>query len=376
MSGVLGKYRISIDTTDIPAGDSIASYLVDSAGALLTSTLLGGKQRLDVISPSEFAEDSAHASGDYGQQVLAVRNDTEGSLVGANGDYAPLQVDALGRLRVNADINVNNDFVYAEDSAHVSGDLGSFSLLVRQDTLASSTSADGDYGAFKSNAAGELYVADSAARTSLASILTELQSVTYAEDSGHVSGDPGLFALAVRNDANAVLTSADLDYSPIAVDSAGRLKVIATSTANAEKAEDSASVSGDIGNFVLAVRNDATSSLVSANGDYAAFQLDALGRVKVLNRADTSNLQQIITATDTVAAFPAAPLANRQHLMLQNQGSKSIFIGSATVTSTGATKGVEVPKGGFWEGDIGPNNSIYAICATGETAAVAVWEIA
>lgn len=375
MSGVLGKYRISIDATDIPAGDSIASYLVDSAGALLTSTLIGGKQRLDVISPSEFAEDSAHASGDYGQQVLAVRNDTEGSLVGANGDYAPLQVDALGRLRVNADINVNNDFVYAEDSAHASGDLGAFTLLVRQDTLAASTSADGDYGAFKSNNLGELYVFDTTTHTTLSSILTELQSVTYAEDSGHVSADPGIFALAVRNDTNAVLTSADLDYSAIAVDSAGRLKVVATVTANAEKAEDSASASGDIGNFVLAVRNDATSSLVSANGDYAAFQIDALGRVKTLERADTSNLQQLVSVSTTATLLPASALANRQHVVLQNTGDKSIFIGSATVTATGATQGIEVPRGGFWEGDIGPNNLLYGIVATG-TQNMAVWELA
>jgi hypothetical protein len=46
-----------------------------------------------------------------------------------------------------------------------------------------------------------------------------------AEDSGHVTGATGNFILAVRNDAEIAFTGTDLDYSPIAVDKAGRVKV-------------------------------------------------------------------------------------------------------------------------------------------------------
>lgn len=48
---------------------------------------------------------------------------------------------------------------------------------------------------------------------------------TKAEDAGHVSGDRGAFVLAVRNDLAADLTSADADYSPMAVDVKGRQMV-------------------------------------------------------------------------------------------------------------------------------------------------------
>lgn len=48
----------------------------------------------------QWAEDAPHVSGDRGTMALAVRNDTPGSLVNANGDYAPLQVDSGGLLRV------------------------------------------------------------------------------------------------------------------------------------------------------------------------------------------------------------------------------------------------------------------------------------
>lgn len=47
---------------------------------------------------SEHTEDVAHVTADAGTQILAVRNDTLASLVSDDGDYAPLQVNASGAL--------------------------------------------------------------------------------------------------------------------------------------------------------------------------------------------------------------------------------------------------------------------------------------
>ena len=47
------------------------------------------------------AEDAAHSSGDVGVMPLAVRNDDIAALGGADGDYAPLQVNAAGALYTN-----------------------------------------------------------------------------------------------------------------------------------------------------------------------------------------------------------------------------------------------------------------------------------
>lgn len=46
--------------------------------------------------------------------------------------------------------------------------------------------------------------------------------VAKAEDAGHTSGDTGIMSLAVRNDTQAAFSGTDLDYTPLAVDSAGR----------------------------------------------------------------------------------------------------------------------------------------------------------
>jgi hypothetical protein len=204
-----------------------------------------------LIISGRYLEDSAHTSGDAGIFTLAVRNDAGGSLVDTDGDYAPLQVDSEGRLRVNATVTIDAGAEKNEDDAHVSGDQGNYVLAVRQDARPANanTSADGDYASFFVNNSGELYVKDTDVlaqlvtidavldsikvdtgniATDVADIEAILDSIRYAEDSGHTTGDQGIFALAVRNDNNTVLTDADLDYSAIAVDSAGRLKVIAT----------------------------------------------------------------------------------------------------------------------------------------------------
>lgn len=48
---------------------------------------------------------------------------------------------------------------------------------------------------------------------------------TYAEDAAHTSGDKGLFTLGVRNDTVASFVSANTEYTPIGVDSAGRTMI-------------------------------------------------------------------------------------------------------------------------------------------------------
>jgi hypothetical protein len=105
------------------------------------------------------AEDVAHASGDTGVMLLAVRRDANTSLVDATGDYAPLQVDANGALKVAGSSGTTQ---YTEDAASAGAESLCLMGAVRQDTLASSTSTDGDYATVKVNSVGALYVTGSA----------------------------------------------------------------------------------------------------------------------------------------------------------------------------------------------------------------------
>jgi hypothetical protein len=207
---MLGKDKLVFDTTASPLSenDNIGAYLRSSTGTLITDT--GGSLNVNVTNSVtvtatdldirdlssatdsvtaiqgtspwvigdgggsitvdgtvtadvafDYAEDSAHASGDIGAFVLGIRQDADTSPVSADGDYHPFVFNDTGRLKVEANFDTAFDFVYDEDSAHASGNPGAYVLAVRQDTLASSTSADGDYASFKVNAAGELYTTSS-----------------------------------------------------------------------------------------------------------------------------------------------------------------------------------------------------------------------
>lgn len=195
--GVAGKTKIAVNTGTLADGDSIASYLVDSAGALLTSTLVGSDQSLDVnvtqsvlptgaatettlssllteLQALTFAEDSAHSSGDLGVMSLAVRNDA-GTALAADGDYIPLTTTASGALRVAiADTVVANiEGDYAEDTAHVDADRGLFMLSVRNDNQGTTfTSATGDYAPIATDKKGAVYTKSTLNGSNLQQIVT------------------------------------------------------------------------------------------------------------------------------------------------------------------------------------------------------------
>ena len=95
-------------------------------------------------------EDAAHVSGHAGIMPLAVRNDTHTTaLSGTDGDYTPLATDSTGKLGIRG--------TYAEDAAHVTGDLGLQLLTVRQDTAAALAGTDGDYQPPITDSTGRLW---------------------------------------------------------------------------------------------------------------------------------------------------------------------------------------------------------------------------
>lgn len=332
----LGLYQIAVNTASLAEGATIGSYLVDAAGNLLTSSSIGGKQRLDVNAPSEHIDGSAYAAAsDYLMSMGAVDE---------SGNWQPLNINAAGELAVAATVNFAGD--YAEDSAHVSGDIGLFSLLVRQDSLASSTSADGDYGAFKSNAKGELYVKDTDALAELVLIKGDTASIA-SSSSTSASNSTAIAASVASIDSKSTTIASNTGSS-------------AATLSALSKAEDAAASSGDQGIQALAVRKDAQGSNVSADGDYSSLQTWSEGSLKVVDVANGAILQQQVAVSTTAAQIPAANLANRKTLMVQNTGSSKVWIGSATLTSSGAAAGIELPANSFMELECGPAVVVYA----------------
>lgn len=293
---------------------------------------------LQILDDLVLAEDAAHVSGDKGVMALAVRMDSAASLAGTDGDYIPLTTDSTGALRVTGG---SGGTQYAEDAAHSSGDTGTLALAVRRDTAASGTSADGDYGTLNTDASGRLWVNASGAAVPITdnsgsisvddnggaltvdnggtfavqvdgAALTALQlidNIVFTEDTAASGGESGVPVLAVRRDAASSGVSADGDFANLSVDSTGALRVTGGG-GGTQYQEDAAHSSGDTGTMSLAVRRDANTSLVSADGDYAPLQVDSAGSLKVaiISGAGSGGTSATDDAAFSVASGSGTPI--------------------------------------------------------------------
>jgi hypothetical protein len=298
------------------------------------------------------AEDAVHADGDTGVMALAVRRDANTTLVSATGDYSPLQVDASGNLKVaiisgagsggtaladaaaftrgttsvtpiagvvetsaptltngntgtvslttggavRVDVTSGGIAGVNEDAASAGGEQGVLAMGARQDTLASSTSADGDFAYQKFNSVGALYT-----------------SPSYIGANAILTGN------GVTGTGSARVTIAS-DNTAFTVN----LGTGGTGATSLGKAEDAAAASGDTGVPVFAVRRDAPSSDVSAAGDYATLQVDSTGQLWTRASAQTTGG---FTPVSTVSA------ASTNATSLKASAGT---VGAVTVTSVNA----------------------------------------
>ena len=188
-------------------GTNARGIKTDSSGELQVDVLTMPNITIGTL-PATFAEDAAHVSGDLGIPALAVRNDSNTSLAGTSGDYTPLQMDSNGFLKVTIPVNTVT-FSRLEDNAHASADPGVPALTVRRDSALTSAGTDGDYATLNTDANGLLYVNGSGVTQPISAASLPLPSgaSTSANQStiiGHVDGVEGL------------LTTIDADTGTIA----------------------------------------------------------------------------------------------------------------------------------------------------------------
>lgn len=265
--------------------------------------------------------------------------------------------------------------IYAEDSANASGDLGSHVLLVRQDTLAISTSANGDYGDFKSNDLGELYTHDTSANASLTSIsgnTSTLAGAVKLEDAASADGHSGLSILAVRQDTPSATTSADGDYSDIKTDSLGRLW--SHSLVFSDVADDAVSSENPIPVGGVAKTTVSALTALSATGDKSELLMDLYRRVFVNDSYNVAWKVTKVTVANTATQVAATALVGRRMVNIINKSGKKVWIKNANTVATDETS-VEIDNNASAEFLLGEALPIYAIVASG-TADIAVMEAA
>ena len=170
--------------------------------------------------------------------------------------------------------------VKSEDAASVSGDSGISILGVRNDSYATTTSNNGDYGNLSINSGGAAFVMpvyDGAAGDSVTPI--------KREDAASATSSAGFMVLSVRRDADGAQTSNDGDYAEFQTNSEGRLKTAAKLTDGTDTATIASAIDSRNG-LDIQFSSIPSKSLIDFHSDDAAQRLLA-GGTKVFSPGGT-----------------------------------------------------------------------------------------
>jgi hypothetical protein len=280
-----------------------------------------------------------------------VRAGDDGTVIGHVSDALKVNLSNTSIAVTASDLDIRN-LVFADDKVDASGSV----VALDSTTLAALESITVQNGA----GASAVNIQDGGNSITVDGTVTITDDANKVEDAAHASGDTGKFVLAVRNDANTSLVSADGDYAPLQVNAAGELKVAAQVTVNAGDAEfleDSAHASGDAGLHMLAVRQDTLAASTSADGDYSSLKVNALGRLYVdvgtiatsdaaLANTAIASAAETLDAANTAQNVVASPLANRKYLWIYNKDNQGMFVGQSGVT---AATGFPISPGSYME---------------------------
>ena len=189
----------------------------------------------------------------------------------------------------------------------------------------------------------------------------------HAIDPRSRSGDAapaaldGISILAVRKDTTGALDP-NGDVTPIQVDSDGALKVTGGG-GSLQYTVDTPSTGIESGTVILAVRNDAGGSLVSANNDLSSMQVDANGALRVLpathavtqsgtwNVGSVTTLPALPTGTNAigsvgVTSLPALPTGTNAIGSVGVTGTVTVSLGAALPTGSNVIGAVT--QSGTW----------------------------
>jgi len=150
--------RDNSGTEELHVHDVDANSELDAITALLTTIDSDTDGILTELQALSHAEDAAHVSSDLGIMALAVRNDVEGTLVDTDGNYGSLQLDAVGRLRVVADLDFSS--AVADDDPSTENPILVGAVAHDLSAVLAALSADGDKAHILVDLYRRQYVAD------------------------------------------------------------------------------------------------------------------------------------------------------------------------------------------------------------------------
>lgn len=312
----------TLSTLAAVEGDSVP-LRVGSTGALHVTGAGGGTQyTIDDAAPTVVT------------MAGAIRDDSLTTLTEADGDASTLRVSSTGALHVTGG---GGGTEYTEDVATPATQVGTATMMERDDALSTVTPIEGDWIGLRGSAEGALWTQDfnsDAMAASLSGIDTSLNNIEGAVGGNHIDDaaftlgtDEGVMmmgfagtqsvdandaaalacdtdgALHISDGGNSITVdgtvsvtgvSTETTAAAILADTAAmdtnlatlagavagtevQVDIVSGGTGSTQYAEDTVHNTGDTGTMVLGVRNDTLAALAGTDGDYAPVQVNATG---------------------------------------------------------------------------------------------------
>lgn len=241
-----------------------------------------------------------------------------------------------------------------EDAAASTGDDVTAIGLVRQDTLATDTSTDGDYSFAKCNAKGEQYIIDSDANATLSAIQTSVELIDNAISGTEMQVDVVSSALpsgaaTAANQATANASLSVIEGDTTSLDG----KVTACDTGNVTVASSALPT----GAATAANQATANASLSTIEGDTTSLDskvtacdtgnikpgLDVVDQIDTTPLLDTSSTNITASSGNPVEIVASLAADVKKILVVEDTGS---FIGIYTGAALSETLKAVLPLGG------------------------------
>lgn len=304
----MALHKLTFDATDATsraASAQVGAILYDSVNDRLG--VINASQQLEVHDADVLSELQGGISIDDGGGSITVDatdldirdlSHTQDSIRLGDG------TNLVGVTSNALDVNIaaaSGLAIFAEDSVHVSGDDGQHILAVRQDTLAASTSADGDYASLKVDSVGSLYV-------------------KHSDE------------IAINDGGNSITVDAtDLDIRDLTA------------------ASDS----------IESWTHDGAGNAIGSTG--GSLDVNVTNSIDVDDGLANTAIKQVAETVGVAAAAivdGADELASRKYLMIYNNGNKSVYVGDSGVTTS---NGFPLFPGSILETRIGDAVDVYMI---------------
>lgn len=271
-----GRLHVNVGNTV-----TVGSHAVTNAGIFATQVDGAALSALQLIDDAVYAEDVAAQAADKGIAILAVRRDADTSLVGADNDYANLQVNNLGALKVEVFSGETLPVSLASVPSHAVTNAGTFAVQESGAALTALQLID-----------DVVYTDDTSTHATGTSKGMLMMAAATPTDAAVNANDIGAVAMTVNREmlvqVNTALPTGTNAIGKLTANSGvdiGDVDVLSvvpgTGATNLGKAVDSALGATDTGVAALAVRDDALATLTPADNDYTNLRTNSRGALWV-----------------------------------------------------------------------------------------------